>query len=311
MRRLPILLPWLLLPACASIPKGQTGPAADALAHQIEKAINKDAWDRTGAVQWTFFGKDQHVWDKQRDWIWVRWGDCEVKRHLWSMDGKAWCDGKEVTDPGDRKDLMDDAYAKWVNDAFWLNPLVKLFDKGVTRAKVDTEDGPGLLITFSSGGLTPGDSYLWVLGPDNLPKYWRMWVSIIPIPGMKTTWERWVTLSTGAKVSTLHESAMNLELTDVAGAWTIKDLLGSDPFEGLAPPPPAAEPEPDAEEPAAEPAKEPTAQPTPAEAGAAKPAPTEAGAAGPAPTEAGAAEPAPAESPSEPAPPPTPTDTRE
>ena len=33
---------------------------ADAFARKIAKAVNIEAWDNTGAVQWTFAGKHQH-----------------------------------------------------------------------------------------------------------------------------------------------------------------------------------------------------------------------------------------------------------
>jgi hypothetical protein len=57
-----------------------------------------------------------------------------------------------------------------------------------------------------------------------------MWVQIIPIGGIETSWEGWTELSTGAKISTQHEGwgrTMTF-ISDVEGA---KDLeaLGVDP----------------------------------------------------------------------------------
>ncbi len=58
------------------------------------------------------------------------------------------------------------------------------------------------------------------------PTAWRMWVHVIPIVGLAASWEQWATLSTGAKVSTLHRiGPVTMQLTDVAGAATLSELL--------------------------------------------------------------------------------------
>ena len=56
-------------------PEGQPGPEADALARSMEAAVDKEAWDRTGAVRWSFFEQHHYVWDRERDLVELRWGD--------------------------------------------------------------------------------------------------------------------------------------------------------------------------------------------------------------------------------------------
>jgi hypothetical protein len=215
------------------LPDGQSGADADALAHAIERAVRLDAWNATGAVRWTFAGRNRHLWDKARGLHHVRWGDHEVVLQLGSQKGCARSGG--ALQSGERAQaLVDKAYALWVNDSFWLNPLGKLFDPGVVRKRVSVEGrGEGLLITFTANGLTPGDSYLWWVDAQGLPNAWQMW-TVIPIGGLETSWDGWIELETGARISTRHEIwGMSLELGDVAGASTLDGLLGSaeNPFD--------------------------------------------------------------------------------
>ena len=75
---------------------------------------------------------------------------------------------------------------------------------------------------------------MWILDEEGLPKAWRLWVSIVPVKGVKFTWENWITTETGVKVSTLHKSSlMNLELDQVHTAYNIIDLFEHDPFDEL------------------------------------------------------------------------------
>jgi hypothetical protein len=130
--------------------------------------------------------------------------------------------------------LIKKAWEIWVNDAFWLNPVSKIYDPGTSRSLVPTAEGNfGLLVEYSSGGSTPGDVYLWEVDSTGLPYKWRMWVSIIPMGGMEATWENWIETDTGVKISTLHKmSGMELKLTDVKTAADLVTLTGEDIFDG-------------------------------------------------------------------------------
>lgn len=221
---------------------GVAGPEADGRARAVEAAVDKAAWDRTGAVRFTFHNRHHYLWDRARNLARVRFGDTEVLLDLHRKDGKSRRNGGLLEGEAHRK-AVTRAYAYFINDTFWLNPLAKLFDDGVTRLALEHEGGPALLVQYHSGGLTPGDAYLWILGDDKLPRAWRMYVSILPIAGVEATWESWTTLPTGARIATRHRilGRSVAPIDDLAGAATLAELEpGSDPFAPLvskSPPP--------------------------------------------------------------------------
>jgi hypothetical protein len=216
------------------MPAGKEGPEAEALTDQMFEAINKEAWDSTRIVQWDFIGGHRYVWDKENDKLLVKWSDIEVYMDLDKYDGKVFKSGEEVS--GDKKiKLFDKAFSFFCNDSFWLNAPVKARDEGTTRKLVNMESGEkGLLINYSSGGVTPGDSYLWILDETGQPKGWKMWVKILPVKGVYTSWEDWLTLDTGAKLSTLHGNKIfKMKIENIKSGQTYSELGIDDPFVNL------------------------------------------------------------------------------
>lgn len=224
-------------------PDGKPGPEAEAFARRLVDWTKPKAWAKTGAVRWTFGGRFDHLWDRQRGYARVRWEPYEALLRLEDQTGVVRADGLVVADDRAPK-LLKTAYGRWVNDSFWLNPFPSILGDGVEHRLVETEErGPALLVTYPSGGLTPGDSYLWFATDDGQPTAYKMWVSIIPIGGVEASWDDWIELTTGAKISTLHRGPIDLRISNVAGAASLSALLGDrdDPFAGLEDP---AEPRP-------------------------------------------------------------------
>ena len=210
-----------------SRPEAQSGPEAEALGKKMLTSVNVEAWDSTAAISWNFGGRNTHLWDRERHFSRVSWGKKEVLVDLSKRTGVAYVDGQQVY--GKKADkLVDKAWKAWVNDSFWLNPVVKAFDEGTSRGIVEMKDGnKGLMISYSSGGATPGDAYLWILDEACRPIAWKMWVSIIPVGGIRVPWQNWKTLSTGAVVSQDHGF---LQLTDIKASTSLESLTGNDPF---------------------------------------------------------------------------------
>lgn len=216
------------------LPQGQSGARADALAHSIQTAVDIPAWQRTGAVRWTFADR-HHLWDRQRGLARVQWNEFEVQLDLQRNTGLVWRAGEPVKG-GEASELIATAKGSWINDSFWLNPLAKLFDPGTTRQLVRQADGrEDLLLTYTTGGNTPGDSYLWLVGPNGRPEAWRMWVSIIPLGGLEASWQQWTQLATDAWISQSHQLLFfTIRLENVAGSETLAALVdGADPLAAI------------------------------------------------------------------------------
>lgn len=215
------------------LPEGQKGEAAEALADEMLIAVNDSAWLATPVVRWNFKNMHQFIWDKERNFTRVSWDNYDIYVNLSDKSGVAFVKGKQVKDSTATAEFVNKAYGYWVNDSFWLNPITKIRDKGTTRALVDLKDlnTTGLLVSYSSGGLTPGDSYLWVVdNKSKRPITVQMWVSIIPIGGVEFSWEEYVKTETGPVISTYHDGPIEISVHELKTYQSIEALEEGDIF---------------------------------------------------------------------------------
>ena len=216
------------------LPTGVEGKKAEYLAQKMLFAVDKAAWDTTDVVSFNFRGEHEHLWDKKRHYAQTEWENYKAIFDVNTIKGKIWKDGTEITDAKEADELIKKAWHFFLNDSYWLNPVVKIYDPGVSRKIVKLDNGENaLMATYSSGGVTPGDSYLWILDKNGLPKAWQMWTTIIPLGGVETSWEDWITLSTGAKISTKHQLGIGeagIPISNVKGARDWAAYGSADPF---------------------------------------------------------------------------------
>ena len=212
-------------------PQGERGEVADRLARQMMAAVNCDAWNETPWVRWSFAGH-RYVWDKQRNLLQAEWGDNKVLLLLDNQQGLAYVSNQLVS--GKKADkLRGKAWTFFCNDSFWLNPVCKAFDPGTERIRVELDNGEkGVAVTYTSGGVTPGDTYLWELDEQYRPKRWRMWVKILPVGGIPADWVNWRQLPGGAWIAGQRSlGPMKLAFDDVTTASDWQQLqLDTDPF---------------------------------------------------------------------------------
>lgn len=206
------------------IPNATSGKQADSLARKMMSAVNKSAWDTTKIVQWTFIGKHDFIWDKQNHFVQVKWENNRVLLLSKEAKGIAYVSNKEVSGEG-REALIQTAWSHFCNDAFWLNAPTKAFDPGTSRSIVKNEDGSkSLMVKYSSGGVTPGDTYLWHLDKNGRPISWQMW-TFIPIDGLKVSWQNWSTLSSGAAFAQSHLlGPVDISISNAKSAESLTEL---------------------------------------------------------------------------------------
>lgn len=196
------------------LPEGKLNSKATVILNQMRKASGYDKWQKeTSAIEFTFAEKNKHFYDKKRGYIEVIWDNYQVQIDKKTMKGIVFENNEPVTDTSKTKNIIDKAWAKFINDMFWFNPLFQVFGPGAKHYYIDENN---IKVTFLSGGVTPGDSYVFEKDERGLLKNMRMWVSIIPVKGAVASYDNYVTTDNGIKVATEHQIFFfNIRLTEI------------------------------------------------------------------------------------------------
>jgi hypothetical protein len=188
-------------PPPAAADHGTADPEAAALAARVVEFLGGEpAWSQARFIRFGFAGRRHHEWDRASGRHRVEAptpeGETSVVVHdLDSREGRAWVDGEEVT--GERAaELLENAYAAWVNDTYWLLMPYKLRDPGVTLTHAGSRalDGHAyevLHLSFAGVGLTPGDRYWAYVDPESgRMDYWAFHLESMPADAEPVLW-RW------------------------------------------------------------------------------------------------------------------------
>lgn len=199
------------------LPTGTQGKAADILATKMLNALNHEAYKATHYIEFTFKKRHHFKWNKSENTCEVYWKNIKVNLNLANPDNsKVFINDLEYNQT-DAPDYIQKAERYFNNDTFWLVAPYKVFDYGVERSIVSTDNKKeALLVTYNSGGSTPGDSYLWHLDDHGKPKSFQLWVDILPIDGLEASWTDWTTTETEAQLPTFHKLLfLGLEIEDI------------------------------------------------------------------------------------------------
>ena len=192
-----------------ALPAGKTGKAADALAHKMLASLQYKNFEKTEIFTWSFRGVHFYKWYKQKNIVEVSWEKNTVILNTKRPDkSEVYTDGKKIIN----QELIEKASSFFNNDSFWLVAPYKVFDAGTERRIVTHNGRAALLVTYTSGGSTPGDSYLWILNKQFVPTSFKMWTKIIPIGGVSATWEDWTVTESGALLAKSHQLSIGIQL---------------------------------------------------------------------------------------------------
>ncbi len=217
MKTLSVILISLLAGVAAMRGAEEAATSMPPAAVDMWKTSGGDNWSKIKEIDFNFVVEQDgkalftaaHKWNVAAGTDSVKWTDKEGKAH----DATA-----NLANPpkeGDEKT----AYARWVNDSYWLLAPLKLKDKGVKVEAGGPKDLNGattetINVSFDSVGMTPTDKYVYYIDPQTkMPKAW----DYIPASGtgMQATWEKWQDFS-GLKLATEHNfNGKTIKLTEI------------------------------------------------------------------------------------------------
>jgi hypothetical protein len=187
------------------LPQGTKGKEADALAIKMFNALNHENFENTEVIEWNFRNVHFYKWYKQKNIVEVSWDENKVILNTKdNSKSEIFINDKKTENP----EIVQKATEYFNNDSFWLVAPYKIFDAGTERSIVNHEGKDALMVTYTSGGSTPGDSYLWILDENYFPTSYKMWTSIIPIGGVSATWSGWKNTEAGIKLPTKHKLSL-------------------------------------------------------------------------------------------------------
>lgn len=202
------------------LPQGESGAEADQLAKKMLTALNVEKYKETRYLEWSFRnGANHFLWDKELGRVTVSWDENKVELNLTNITkSKVFKNGKSISGD-DKTKQVTKALSYFNNDSFWLVAPYKVFDKGTERSIVELEDGTvGLMVAYTTGGDTPGDSYLWLLNENGFPNSFKMWAAVIPVGGLSATWDDWIISESGAFLPKSHKMGpITMDMGDVRG----------------------------------------------------------------------------------------------
>ncbi|NIJ45690.1 hypothetical protein FHR24_002158 [Wenyingzhuangia heitensis] len=164
----------------------QSDQKAIKIANKVMETMGgEENWNNVHYLKWNFGKRILH---------WNKWsGNVRVESpketlvilvNINTNKGKAFKNGKLITDTKESEKLVNKAKKWWINDSYWLTMPWKLLDPGVTLKYIDTtklkngHKADILQMTFEKVGVTPNNKYyVYVDTKENLIKQWAFFAN--------------------------------------------------------------------------------------------------------------------------------------
>lgn len=176
------------------LPEGEAGPRAEQAADRMLESMHYDQYQKAKLIEFRFMDQHHYTWHKKDKRVIAEWDEMKVDFNTQSKEGQAWEKGERLGGKAKEKAIQK-AWKYWANDSFWLVNFYKIKDPGTKQEMLAPEDkmrkGFKLKVTYSSGGVTPGDSYVYTCNEKGGPKKIKMWVSILPVGGVEVEIYKW------------------------------------------------------------------------------------------------------------------------
>lgn len=232
--KLSLFIPLIALAMleCSSLPKGEAGPQAEALAQKMLKAADYEKWLSVQAISFAFRVDDKIFWDKKRKLIEVQFDKKLIQ--FSELSGKSLCFEGERRLLDECGELTQKAIKRFYNHTFWINPAFHVTAPGTSRAIVN-DDGEKLLVSYASGGATPGDSYLFNVDEEGKIANMRMWVSVLFVKGITAKFGEYKSIEPGIRLALTHKvgGVASVDLSDVKIYPNYPAAGETDRFQGL------------------------------------------------------------------------------
>lgn len=187
------------------IPAAKYDNNTQLMVDSIKSFINYDQYIHTDYLSWTFKKRHHFKWYKNKGLCEVYWENIKVKLELNNQENSLVYINEKLIDVSQYEPYIEKAVKLFNNDSFWLLAPFKLEDEGTIHRTTLIDNKKALMVTYTKGGTTPGDTYVWLFDEKGNPKSFKMWVDLIPIGGLEATWNDWILTDSKIKLPTVHK----------------------------------------------------------------------------------------------------------